>query len=183
MNHVALKQHSLLRLFGHFLKLAGLSKTLKNLLHAEGRCAIVTDTSEKEHLELKQLKCKPKAVGKCKKRLGSFSDNTHCKAKRAKKKVAAQAIVDDSDSESDVNVDVVCDDDSDDDLPLAELRRNKPVKRLAVELKSAVDNCVICGEAGPGGEWWFRCVRCGYWVHKDCSGVDIPDEYVCDWCR
>ncbi|KAK4880675.1 hypothetical protein RN001_008821 [Aquatica leii] len=43
--------------------------------------------------------------------------------------------------------------------------------------------CVICGEYGKGREMWFRCTSCGKWTHKDCSGVDKPTCYVCDFCN
>lgn len=43
------------------------------------------------------------------------------------------------------------------------------------------DICIICKEEGKD-EMWYRCVSCGKWAHKECSGVDTAKNYKCDFC-
>jgi len=79
----------------------------------------------------------------------------------------------------------VCMDSSDDDLPLKEIAENirgNEEKRSILEKKSASDNCIVCGEFGPGGEIWFRCVNCGFWAHKDCTSAERAEGFICDIC-
>ncbi|KAJ3666603.1 hypothetical protein Zmor_002039 [Zophobas morio] len=44
------------------------------------------------------------------------------------------------------------------------------------------DICIICGEFGKNGEIWLRCVSCGEWAHKACSGND-NNAFICDFCH
>lgn len=98
--------------------------------------------------------------------------------------VGTQSKLDSSDESSLDDDDCVCDDNSDDDVPLAELqKRAKLCKRSVEDSKSTYDNCVICGEYGPGNEWWFRCVSCSSWAHKACSGSESAEGYQCDFCQ
>jgi hypothetical protein len=103
-----------------------------------------------------------------------------------KKKCASftQAKESSSEDSSSDNTDDVCDDDSDDDLPLKNLQAKvRLCKRAGDECRSTYDHCVLCGEYGPGNEWWFRCVLCSAWAHKACTDADSPDGYQCDFCK
>lgn len=42
--------------------------------------------------------------------------------------------------------------------------------------------CAICLDTGKSGEMWYRCRSCGNWAHKECSGSDSPDTYICAFC-
>ncbi|KAG5878200.1 hypothetical protein JTB14_009766 [Gonioctena quinquepunctata] len=76
---------------------------------------------------------------------------------RVKKKVF------DSDS-SDADESQICDDNEMDDLPGS----------------SELDICLICDEFGVGNEPWYRCIMCGKWAHKECSGVESAKNYRCE---
>lgn len=39
--------------------------------------------------------------------------------------------------------------------------------------------CMICLEEGKNNEIWYRC---GKWVHKECSGCNKRNNYICDFC-
>jgi len=55
-------------------------------------------------------------------------------------------------STSDVSdVNTLSQDDSEDEIPLIELKMQLLRKRVVYECKSTHDNCVLCGEFGPGG--------------------------------
>lgn len=43
------------------------------------------------------------------------------------------------------------------------------------------EECYVCEERGKT-ETWYRCVSCGVWAHKACSGADSPKNYQCDSC-
>ncbi|CAG9567639.1 unnamed protein product [Danaus chrysippus] len=42
--------------------------------------------------------------------------------------------------------------------------------------------CAICLDLGKNGEMWYRCRSCGNWAHKECTGSDSPDTYICAFC-
>lgn len=85
-----------------------------------------------------------------------------------KKKKITKKIVEDSETEeSNFDEKDLCDDDELDDMS---------------DEGSKSDLCVICGDIGRKSETWFRCTNCGHWVHKECSGADGPENYVCDLC-
>lgn len=69
----------------------------------------------------------------------------------------------DEDSNSDIDILEICDDNSADDID------------------DGTDICLICEERGKD-EVWYRCTNCGYWVHAECSGADSPNDYNCDIC-
>lgn len=71
-----------------------------------------------------------------------------------------------SSSDSDGPLVNLCNDDENDDVE----NRNS-------------DLCAICGEFGRDREMWFRCCLCSNWIHKDCSGKDSADNFVCDLCE
>ena len=133
---------------------------------------MLTDTPEKQALEhdyAKRNSTKKKSL-------------TDILVKQPKKN-ASKKRDDNVESDSDEDGQTVCyDDSSDDDMPLSNLI-TKPVKRTSVDNKGAVDNCVVCGEFGKDGEMWYRCVMCGYWTHRDCSGAVKPDVYICEHCK
>ena len=52
-----------------------------------------------------------------------------------------------------------------------------------VDLPDDENECLYCGEFGRDREMWFRCVVCGKWAHKDCSGWDTAENYTCDYCK
>ncbi|KAJ4439318.1 hypothetical protein ANN_07440 [Periplaneta americana] len=70
------------------------------------------------------------------------------------------------DSDSELDEEPVCDDNSDDDIPI----------------ESECEQCLICNEFGRDGELWYRCTTCGLWAHSECSGWDDPENYMCDIC-
>lgn len=43
--------------------------------------------------------------------------------------------------------------------------------------------CAICGEFGKDNELWYRCIACARWVHALCSDKDVPDDYICSFCK
>lgn len=103
-------------------------------------------------------KRKPKMDKGCKKN----------KRKQAKKKLFD---TDDSDS-SETNIcddKQLCDDDEMDDVDLSLIDKNN-------------DTCIYCDDFGIDKEKWFRCVKCGFWAHAECSGWDSPENYECDHC-
>lgn len=118
-------------------------------------------------------------------------DHSYCtgasEGENSKKVRATRSTQNDSSDSDDVDEPIdLFDDDSDDDIPLSTLSKTIPVqmkKRSRNEQTTSYDNCVICGEFGPGNEWWFRCEACGAWAHKACSGVDKADGYKCDFCH
>lgn len=57
----------------------------------------------------------------------------------------------------------LCNDDEDDDLEIDDL-------------------CAICGEFGRDREMWFRCCSCSNWIHKECSGKESAENFICDLC-
>jgi hypothetical protein len=71
-----------------------------------------------------------------------------------------------SSDESDVDESQICNDDELDDL----------------EDGNGEEKCFICDEYGKN-EVWYRCVACGIWAHKFCTGKDSPDNYICDYCE
>lgn len=88
--------------------------------------------------------------------------------KSTRKKVVKKQVFIESDSEEDVNEKDLCDDDELDDIEDDEAESNF---------------CNICGEFGKSGEVWYRCISCGDWSHKECSGHSSPKDYICDFCR
>lgn len=70
-----------------------------------------------------------------------------------------------SSSSSETSEDIVLDDDG-----------------LADAESSDDEICIVCGDFGKGRETWFRCTGCGKWPHKECSGLNKPDNYICDFC-
>ncbi|KAJ8939093.1 hypothetical protein NQ318_003206 [Aromia moschata] len=81
-----------------------------------------------------------------------------------KKKMYSKSTIVWSDSSDEENLQNLFDD-SDDDNPTAK-----------------EEKCCVCKEFGKN-EIWFRCRGCGQWAHKDCSGADSADEYMCDYCQ
>ncbi|KAJ8949557.1 hypothetical protein NQ318_016187 [Aromia moschata] len=81
-----------------------------------------------------------------------------------KKKMYSKSTIVWSDSSDEENLQNLFDD-SDDDNPTAK-----------------EEKCCVCKEFGKN-EMWFRCRGCGQWAHKDCSGADSADEYMCDYCQ
>ncbi|XP_069671644.1 uncharacterized protein [Periplaneta americana] len=70
------------------------------------------------------------------------------------------------DSDSELDEEPVCDDNSDDDIPI----------------ESECEQCLICNEFGRDGELWYRCTTRGLWAHSECSGWVDPENYMCDIC-
>lgn len=89
-----------------------------------------------------------------------------------------------SSDEDDVNNETICDDNSDDDMKDEGARdtKSRPVRRGAADNKSALDNCVMCGEFGKDNELWYRCRECAMWAHCACTSADSAKTYVCDYC-
>ncbi|CAH2097656.1 unnamed protein product [Euphydryas editha] len=75
-----------------------------------------------------------------------------------------KCIIGSEDSEDEVPIAQLCDDDDEDD-----------------DIENR-DICAICQEFGRDGEIWFRCCRCSGWIHKECSGKDSADNFMCDFC-
>lgn len=48
---------------------------------------------------------------------------------------------------------------------------------------SVNDVCAFCGEFGRDNEEWFRCCSCSSWIHKECSGKDTAENFICDYCQ
>lgn len=128
-----------------------------SLPHATLRCLILWTTKKgtpnKEDLEEKEKKRRNRNENK------SGSNKT----KRIRK--AKRRIIESSLSESET-VEHLCDDDSEPDS----------------KFEHRIDICGVCNEFGRNGEIWFRCVHCGMWVHKACSGYSKPNNYSCDFC-
>lgn len=114
---------------------------------------IFTDTPLKFDLEAAEEKKKAKKAPKIK---------IACRKKKVTKKIVFSSS-DESDHPPDKTF---CDDDELDDI--------NPSTNSEI--------CFVCGEFGKDGETWFRCVFCGSWAHKDCTGAEKPDEYACDFC-
>lgn len=82
------------------------------------------------------------------------------RVKRAKKFLFKS---DDEDSSAEeINEKLICDDES--------------------EYSEEETLCAICLDMGKSGEMWYRCRSCGTWAHKECSGSDNPDSYICLFC-
>lgn len=124
-------------------------KNVKGKKRAKGKSVKrkVLNTSENSEDEGSE-KNKNKKLGKGKK-----------KAKIRSKKCISSS----EDSEDDVPLAQLCDDDEDDDM------ENR-------------DICAVCQEFGRDGEIWFRCCRCSNWIHKECSGKDSAKNFLCDFC-
>lgn len=66
-------------------------------------------------------------------------------------------------------------------------KRDQPSEKLN-DINNICDDgttneiCFICDEQGKN-ELWYRCVYCCLWVHAECSGVDTPEGYRCDFCQ
>lgn len=77
-----------------------------------------------------------------------------------------------STSSSEVDENILCDDDDDFDGQFFD------------EGESRIDElCVICGEFGKNRELWYRCVSCGKWAHALCSGENSANNYMCAFCK
>lgn len=46
-------------------------------------------------------------------------------------------------------------------------------------MDDGTETFLICEERGKG-EVWYRCTKCGFWIHAECSDADSPTNYVCD---
>lgn len=86
------------------------------------------------------------------------------KGKRKAKVRSKKSVSSSEDSEDDVPLAQLCDDDDDDD-----------------DMENR-DICAVCHEFGRNNEIWFRCCRCSNWVHKECSGEDSAENFLCDFC-
>ncbi|XP_063911278.1 uncharacterized protein LOC135128298 [Zophobas morio] len=120
---------------------------------------------KKTHITNKKIK-QPKNIktSKIASRPSSSSDEEIVASKR-KKKMYSKSSTSSSNSTDEQDVDNICDDNSDDDISVSHEQ----------------ETCFICEEFGKN-EVWYRCRCCGQWAHKDCSGADAPDEYICDYC-
>lgn len=126
---------------------------------------ILTATPMKRKLEELQEKNTKKAAntGKAKK-LKKLPKNTRKKVKSKAKKLD----FDDEDSEvSSVDEAELCADTDQSDGEFEETDKDK---------------CLVCGEFGRNNEVWYRCVSCGLWAHKNCSGAYRAENYKCDYC-
>jgi hypothetical protein len=149
------------------------------------KAAILTSSPYRRSLQTRMDEISMKNTKK--RKINTAVKHAASKPKTKKKSVACtQSKIDSSNGSSsdDDEVNNLCQDDSDDDVPLIELKKRQQLCKRSVDAnKSTFDNCVLCGEFGPGNEWWFRCVKCSSWVHKDCSSADRPDDYECDFCQ
>lgn len=66
------------------------------------------------------------------------------------KLMSTKRISNSEDSEDDVPLTQLCNDDEDDDT------ENRNI-------------CAICQGFSRNGEIWFRCYKCSNWIHKKCS--------------
>lgn len=102
------------------------------------------------------------------------------KTKEDNKKKKAKKVLrftDDSSSngeEENITLRDLVDDDEMDDLTLDVNQGEK---------NDTNNKCLFCGEFGKDNELWYRCVLCSGWVHSDCSAVDTPENFVCDYCQ
>lgn len=85
------------------------------------------------------------------------------KGKRRTKRKQVKGNVSSSD-DTDVALSNLCNDDEDDDVENEDL-------------------CAVCGEFGRDREMWYRCCNCCQWIHKECSGKDSAENYICDMCN
>lgn len=92
------------------------------------------------------------------------------KSKAKNKKEAKRKLFQESSSEEEEAYEE-CDDDMDDMVP-----------SIIEEELNEGETCLICAELGKN-EIWYRCIGCGGWIHKLCSGYDKPDNYICDFCK
>lgn len=97
--------------------------------------------------------------GKCKKQ--NLTKNKVVKAAKKAKKYLFNSDGDDSSADQ-VDENAICDDES--------------------EYSEEETLCAICLDTGKSGEMWYRCRSCGNWAHKECSGSDSPDSYICAFC-
>ena len=77
---------------------------------------------------------------------------------------------------SDEDLSDICDDDELDDIELSFI----PTIQEPTESNEI---CCICGEIGKDKELWYRCVLCSSWNHAECTGMDTPKNYMCDFCK
>lgn len=72
------------------------------------------------------------------------------------------------------------------DLDINQLCHNEGLNDLTTNApscsKTPNEVCYICGETGRDNEMWYRCVICATWNHAECTGVDSPKDYMCDFC-
>lgn len=92
------------------------------------------------------------------------------KSKAKNKKEAKRKLFQESSSEEEEAYEE-CDDDMDNMVP-----------NIIEEELNEGETCLICAESGKN-EIWYRCIGCGGWIHKLCSGYDKPDNYICDFCK
>lgn len=127
---------------------------------------ILTSTPFKEELQKKEIKRKEKQD-----KLQTVKKTIKKNAKKPSRKPVIRRVFESSSEEEDFDEKDLCDDDSLDDVEPENIFKD--------------DNdgisCIVCGEYGKT-EMWFRCINCGGWAHKLCSGVDKPDNYTCDLC-
>jgi hypothetical protein len=77
----------------------------------------------------------------------------------------------------------LCNDDSDDDIvDDGPTSKDKAVRRFAHKKTSTDDNCLMCGEFGRNGGYWYRWRVCASWAHKACTDATRAKYYVCDFC-
>lgn len=120
---------------------------------AKQHSEILTATPLKTMLQEKELKKTSKNVQKIN--------------SKAKKQVKKRVLVESESEEDSLSEKDLCDDNELDDIDDGE----------------GSNCCLICGEFGKGGELWYRCVSCGNWAHKECSGESTPKDYICDFCQ
>lgn len=127
-----------------------------------------TDLEEKE----KRRKMKEKLENEKLASKGSKKTQKSTKLPANKKPTVRKVFETSSTSGSEVDPANICDDDELDDV--------EPENMFQDNNDGEV--CLICGEYGKS-EIWFRCIACGGWTHKLCSGAEQPDNYLCDFCK
>lgn len=120
---------------------------------------ILTSTPIKDALVEKENKRKAKAVKNEGKRTGKKIKPQKGSRDKVKKKILQDS---NDTSTSDVNTDVLCQENDD--------------------AEDASSLCLVCAEFGRNNETWYRCTSCGLWAHADCTGWDTAHNYVCDMC-
>lgn len=88
------------------------------------------------------------------------------KSKLPTKRIIKRKKLEESESEEEIPVNELCNDDELDD----------------VDPNDVQDRCLICDDFSKKDEYWFQCSMCGRWAHELCSGVDSPVGYICDFC-
>ncbi|XP_031338333.1 PHD finger protein ALFIN-LIKE 6-like [Photinus pyralis] len=121
---------------------------------------ILTSTPFKATLEEKQRKREAKEA---------TLERRATKKQKPKKKSHVRKVFDSS-SEDEIDESKLCDDDELDDMDSQNM--------MDFEGNEG-ESCLVCGEYGKD-EIWYRCVSCGGWVHKMCSGKDSAVNYICD---